>query len=164
MHKHRHLFNILIFLPYLLVLYILQASVCPHISLFGAKPLIIPLAVVGAALFGGRDMGALMGMLMGILLDLSFNNPPIVFMLTLTAAGLVIGYLIEKIIVRGFPSFFILSILTLALCSFVELFAPLFFNGQPAHALFDTAWRQIASSAVFTIPLYYLSRFVAHLT
>lgn len=164
MHKHKHVFNILILLPYLLVLYILQSAVCPRISLFGAKPLIIPLAVVGAALFEGRDAGALMGLIMGLLMDLSFNNPPIVFMLTLTAVGLVTGYLIEKVIVKGFPSYLILSLVALAICSFTELFGPLFFNGQSANALFDTAWRQIASSMIFTIPIYYLSRFVARLS
>ncbi len=164
MGKHKPVFRILIILPYLIALYILQSTVCPHLRLFGAKPLIIPLAAVGWALFGGRDEGAVMGLVMGILMDLSFNRAPILFTVTLTLVGLVSGYLIERVIVRGFPSYLAMSAAALLICALAETARPLLLGGQQFAPMAFMALRQLASSLLFAIPFYYLSRFMARLT
>lgn len=102
-----------------------------------------------------------MGIICGILCDLSFNEPAILFTLVLTFTGLVIGYLSDTVLITGFPSYLILSFICLVIFSFIQMFSPLFFMGQPFMSLFDTAWRQTAASLILTIPMYYITRFIS---
>jgi cell shape-determining protein MreD len=153
--------RIFIILPYLLVLYILQGTVLPHVRFFGMKPLILPLAVVGTALFDGKESGGTMGLFIGMLCDLSFNQPTVLYTLTLTAMGLIIGYLSDTVLITGFPTYLIVSAVSLLFFSFVQMFSLLFFMGQPFVALFDTAWRQTASSLILSLPMYYITRYIS---
>jgi len=159
--KRKTLARILVVAPLLLVTYILQSMVFTHLPIFGAKPLLLPVAVCGVALFDGAAAGGIFGILAGILCDMSFNEPAITFTLLLTAVGVGVGLLSETILVRGFPSFLLVTLGALLVCAFVQMFPLLFFRGVPFSPLLDTGVRQTLSSLVFTIPMYYLSRFVS---
>ena len=159
--RQRALIKILIVVPYMLVLYILQAMVFPYLRIGGAAPLILPLTVSGAALFNGRVPGGVMGIFAGMLCDMSFNQPTIVFTITLAIAGILLGALSDSLLVRGFPSYFLCSVGILVLCTFVQMVPLLFFRQVALAPLLDTAWRQLLYSVVFILPMYYLSRFVS---
>ena len=159
--KRRTVIKILIVVPYMLVLYILQSTVFTHITLFGVKPLIIPLSVVGAALFGGRTTGGVFGIFAGMLLDMSFNQATIQFTIILTLLGIFIGILSDTVLVKGFPSFFVSSLMALIVCSICEIFPRVFFDGLALLPLIDTGIRQTLYSLIFTIPFYYLTRFLS---
>lgn len=153
--------RVLIVVPFLLILYILQGMVFTHMPLWGVKPLLLPLAVAGVALFDGAFVGGIFGIFAGMLCDMSFNQPTIAFTLILTFLGIWLGFLAETLLVRGFPSYLFLSFSTLLICSLGQMFPLMFMHGVPFGPLFDTAIRQILYSLVFAIPMYYLTRFVS---
>lgn len=161
--KRRVAVKIFILGPYLVLLYILQATVFTHISLFGAKPLILPLATVGVALFGGCVEGGVFGLFAGMLMDLACNQPTVEFTLILTFTGLLLGALSDTALVQGFPSFLLSAVLDLVLCSAFQLLILAVVNGAPPMLLLGIALRQCLSSLVFAIPFYYISRFLSRI-
>lgn len=161
--KRRAAIKIFILGPYLVLLYILQAAVFPHISLFGAKPMILPLAAVGVALFGGCAEGGVFGLFAGMLMDLACNQPTVEFTLILTFTGLLLGALSDTALVQGFPSFLLSAVLELALCSAFQVLILTVVNGAPATLLLGIALRQCLSSLIFAIPFYYISRFLSRI-
>lgn len=162
MHKiNRKVFaKIFIVVPFLLILYILQGMIFTHITLWGVKPLLLPLAVAGVALFDGAFAGGVFGIFAGMLCDMSFNEPTIAFTLILTFLGICMGFASETVLIHGFPSYLLLSFCALFVCSLTQMFPLMFFRGVPFISLFDIALRQIIYSLIFTVPMYYLTRFV----
>lgn len=159
--KRRTAVKVLVLGPYLVLLYILQSTVFTRISLFGAKPLILPLAAVGAALFGGRTEGGVFGLFAGMLMDLSCNQPTVEFTLVLTFTGLLLGILSDTALVQGFPSYLLSALIELLVCSAVQVMILTVVNGVSPALLLGTALRQCLSSLVFSVPLYYISRFLS---
>lgn len=149
-----------IVVPFLLILYILQGMVFTHVTLWGVKPLLLPLAVAGISLFDGAFAGGVFGIFAGMLCDMSFNQPTIAFTLILTFLGIFMGLAAETVLVHGFPSYLLLSACALFICSLMQMFPLMFFHGVQFLPLFDTALRQIFYSLIFTVPMYYLTRFV----
>ena len=161
MSRRRTVVRILIFVPYMLVLYILQAMLFPYLKIAGTSPLILPLAVSGAALFNGRVTGGVIGIVAGMLCDMSFNQPTIVFTIFLALAGVVLGALSDTFLVKGFPSYLLCSLGLLVACALVQMFPLLFFRGVSLGPLLTVALWQTIYSVFFTIPMYYLSRFIS---
>jgi cell shape-determining protein MreD len=161
--KTKTVIKLLIIIPYLLLLYILQSMVLPHTSILGVKPLIFPLAVVGVSLFSGRVSGGMMGIICGMLCDLSFNQPTIQFTILLALVGIFFGMLSDTVLVQGFPSYLACSFGALVICSVCQMFQMIFFHGATFSALLDVCIRQTLASLLFTIPLYYSSRFISRL-
>ena len=95
-----------------------------------------------------------------MLCDLSFNQPTIAFTLILTFLGICLGLAADTILVRGFPSYLLLSFCALLICSFAQIFPLMFLYGVPLVSLLNTVLGQIFYSLIFTIPMYYLTRFV----
>lgn len=152
--------RLLIMTPYLLVLYVLQAMVFPRFPVMGAKPLLLPIAVAGTALFGGHVAGGAMGLAAGMLCDLSFNQPTYQFTVVLTLAGLLVGVLSDTVLVQGFPSYLMCAVGMLVVCAVFQVFPMMFFHGAAFAPLLRVALAQTLYSLVFAIPLYYLARFV----
>ncbi len=163
MSRRRTALKILIFVPYMLVLYILQAMLFPYLKIAGTAPLILPLAVSGAALFNGRVTGGVIGIVAGMLCDMSFNQPTIVFTIFLAIAGVILGAFCESVLVRGFPSYLLSSLALLIACAVVQMFPLLFFRGVQLGPLLSVALVQTLYSLLFTIPVYYLARFISRL-
>ena len=161
--KNKRILNILLYVPLLLLVYILQAMVFSRLPVHGAKPLVIPLAVVGIALFGGYIRGGVFGLIAGVLCDVSLNQPAIQFTLLLTAVGLLVGFASDMFLARGFPTFLLCSILTLALSAFAQSFNLLFYYGSDLFSCLETFLVQSVYSLVFALPVYYFSRNISRL-
>ena len=65
MRKRDILFKIILYGLVLLLFYLLQTALFPRLAIGGIKPLILPVAVVGIALYEGSVPGALAGLAAG---------------------------------------------------------------------------------------------------
>lgn len=158
--KNRTLMRALVLTPYLILLYILQSTVFTRLTFFGAKPLLLPLAVVGAALFGGMSEGGVFGLFAGMLMDMACNQATVQFTIVLTLTGLLLGALSDTALVQGFPSFLVSAAAELVVCSAVQVLFLTVLNGATPGAVVGIALDQCASSLLFVIPFYYISRFL----
>ena len=160
--RPRTLITVLLHALLLITLYFFQAAVFPYLPLFGVKPLILPVAVVGVALLEGVVSGGMFGLFAGILCDVSLNQPAIECTVILTVVGLAVGILSETVLAHGFPSYVFAaacSLFALALCQMFGLFV---YSGVSFLPLLTTALRQTLYSLFFTLPLYYLVRLVGY--
>ena len=145
----------------LLLVYILQAFIFARFPIFGAKPLLLPLAVVGVALLEGCIRGGTFGLFAGILCDLSMNQATVQFTLVLTGVGIVVGILSDTVLAKGFPSFALCCVLSLVFCALVQAAAPVFQYGANIFAVADTVLDQTICSLLFVLPVYFLVRFIS---
>ncbi len=159
-NKHRTLVKALILAPYLILLYILQSTVFTRLTLMGEKPLLLPMAVAGIALFLGRVDGGVFGLFAGMLTDLSYNQATVQFTLLLTLMGIFLGILSDTVLVQGFPSFLVSSVLELLLISAFQALSLVVLRGAPLSVTAAVGLRQSVYSLIFAIPVYYVSRFL----
>lgn len=155
----RYLAHLFIMILFLFLSFLLQTTVFSRLRIFGVCPLLLPLAVVGYAMFTGSTNGGIFGIFAGILCDISMNEPAVLFTLTLTAVGLITGWIASTFLVKGFPTFLLCSVCTLMLCAFVQGFSLLAFSGVPVFPLMLTAMRQSLCSLLFAIPIYWAAKF-----
>jgi len=154
----RRLAALLLYVLLLLIAYLLQDSVFSELPIGGAKPLILPVAVVGAAMLGGRVRGGVFGLCAGVLCDVALCRPAVLFTLLLTLAGIAVGALFETVLARGFLSFLLCCAALLLLSAFCQMFGLLFFSGQKLLPLLAAAGYQTLYSLFFTVPVYLLVR------
>ena len=152
-----------LYIPFLLLVFILQAMVFSRITLWGVKPLILPVAVVAAAVYEGAVRGGVFGLCAGVLCDISLDQPAIQFTLLLTVLGVLTGLLFESLLAKGFPSFFFTSAAALLLCAVLQFARLLLREGVPIYYLLETALYQTAYSLLFTVPLYWFTRSLGRL-
>ena len=161
--KYATAVKLLILCPYLILLYILQATVFTRLTLFGVKPMLLPVAVVVIAIFRGRVEGGVFGLFAGMFMDMSYNQPTIEFTLILTLTGILLGALSDTVLVRGFPSYLLCSAAQLLLCSACQILVITVTTSIPVSALLPIAIRQTLYSLILSLPFYYISRFLAHI-
>jgi len=161
--RFRKLLPLLLYFPLLLLVFVLQDTVFSRLPIYGAKPLLIPLSVVGIALFGGYFRGGVFGLFAGILCDISLNQSAIQFTLFLTMVGLAVGFAADTILARGFPTFLLCSFLTLALAAFIQAFDLLFFYNSNPVACWRIFLVQTVYSMLFALPIYYFCRNISRL-
>jgi hypothetical protein len=149
---------LIVHIVFIIGVYILQAMVFVHLPIRGCVPVLLPIAVVGLAIFEGPASGGGYGLLAGMLCDISFNQPALIMTVVLTVLGIVVGILSETILARGFPGYFICCVGGLVLTAFVSIFSLVFFAGVSGASLLGTAINQTVYSAVFTFPLYFIVR------
>lgn len=147
---------------FIFIIYILQALVLTYLPIDGIVPVLLPIAVVGIAMFEGSSSGGGYGLLAGMLCDVSFNQPLILMTVVLTLVGIFVGILSETVMARGFPTFFLCCLAALVLTSFISMFSLLFFSGVDVSALFTVALKQILYSMIFTFPIYFIVRALGH--
>jgi hypothetical protein len=143
---------------FIIIVYIFQSMVFTYISFNGVFPVLLPIAVVGIAMFEGSSRGGGYGLLAGMLCDVAFNQPVIVMTVVLTVVGIVVGVLSETVMARGFPTFFLCCFSALVLTSFVSMFSLVFFSGVDFSALVRTGVLQTLYSIIFTLPFYPIVR------
>lgn len=158
--KNSTLVKILILTPYLILLYILQSTVFTRVTLMGVKPLLLPVAVAGIALFLGRVDGGVFGLFAGMLMDMACNQITAQFTILLTLLGILLGVLSDTVLVQGFPSFLVSSLLGLVLISAYQALSLVVLGGAPLTVTAAIGLRQSLYSLLFTIPVYYISRFL----
>lgn len=145
----------------LLFVFILQSMVFSRLRIMGIAPLILPVCVVGVALFEGASWGGGFGLAAGVFCDLSFTDTTVFFTVLLLIIGTAIGLLSEFVLARGFPSYLLCSVLTLIVVAFFQMFPFLVFSGVSAAALIQVSFAQSLYSLVFALPIYYLARAVS---
>ncbi|MDR1588808.1 MAG: hypothetical protein LBS51_01290 [Oscillospiraceae bacterium] len=155
MKKRFVLVGVLLHVLLLLAAYAVQALIFPYLSPTGIRPVLLPLAVAGVAVFEGGTRGALFGLFAGALCDMSFNQPVMALTVLFTLFGLAAGFLSDIVIARGFPSYIVCCAAALALTAFTQMFAFLFFEGLPISALMRTALLQTLYSLVCAVPIYF---------
>ncbi len=154
----------LILAPYLIILYLLQSTVFTHLQLMGTKPLLLPVAAAGIAFFCGRVEGGVFGLLAGMLMDLSYNQLTVQFTLLMTFLGILVGLLSDTVLAQGFPSYLLSCALELALVSGYQILSQWVLGNAPMALTAPVALRQSLYSLIFSLPLYYLSRFYFRVT
>ncbi|MGE5576945.1 MAG: rod shape-determining protein MreD [Syntrophothermus sp.] len=87
---------------------ILQATVLPHLQIFGIKPDLVSLVVVAFALFRGRYQGAAVGISGGLLIDLLRGDFLGLAALSKGTTGFLLGTMEERV----FNDDFIVPIIT----------------------------------------------------
>ena len=160
----RSFLKMLAYFGFLILLYILQAMVFPYLTIFGVKPLILPVAVMCASLFDGSVRGGVFGLGAGMLCDLSFNQPAIQFTLLLTVLGLTAGYLFNTVMSTGFPAFLICTAAALFICAMVQAFPIMVYQGAEFLPVLRVTAIQTLYSSVFTVPLYYTVRSISRIS
>ena len=148
---------------FLLVVYTLQITMLARIRIEDVSALIIPLAVVGAGLYEGGLWGGLFGLAAGVFCDIAVDNSSFLFTVYLPILGFFIGFLSEYYLAKGFPSYLMCCLGTLALTIFLQFFKFWVFDDVPLRYLWKTAVIQTAYSAIFIIPIYYAVRRLARM-
>ena len=158
MKRRTLIITIILHAALLTVVYAFQGMVFPNLKLFGFVPLLLPVASTGVAVYEGRYTGGIVGIFAGILCDVSFNEPAGVFTILLTVTGLLVGYLADTVLARGFVVFIICCAFVLAVSAFAQLFPLLFFEYVLLQPLIATAVRQTAYSLLFAFPIWFFVR------
>lgn len=157
--KYLNILKILLHAAALLVVYLFQTTVFTQLPILGVKPLLLPVAVACVALHEGTVRGAAFGLFAGILCDAALNQPAVLFTILLTGGGLVIGYLTETVVARGFPSCVLCTAVLLVLCTAAQVVKLLVAGGGMQLAgVWSTALLQSLYSVLFVLPLYYMAR------
>ena len=156
-------FKILAYAVFLFLLYVLQASVFSKLPISGARPVILPLAVVGTAIFEGSVKGGVTGLFAGMLCDISFNQPPVQFTLILTLVGVVIGVACDTLFARGFPTYIIAGAETIVVCALTQAFGPVFLYDFEFSVLRHIMIFQCVYSMLFLLPVYIVVRSISRI-
>ena len=161
MKKQEIVFKIILYVLYLLLFYLLQAALFPRLAIWGVRPLILPVAVVGIALYEGSVPGALAGLAAGFLSDISLADSIAVFTVTLTVAGALTGLLAERFLRRGLPTLALCALILSGLCVFFQVFGLVVFQGVPLAAITHRALGQALYSTLFALPVWALAKAIS---
>ena len=161
MRKRDVIFEILLYALYLLLFYLLQAAVFPRLAIFGVRPLILPVAVVGAALYVGSVPGAFAGLAAGLLCDISLADSIAVFTVALTVIGALTGLVAERFVRRSLPTLLLCALGASVLCAFFQVFGLVVFQAVPIRAVLPRFGGQVLYSMPFAAPAWVLSRAIS---
>ena len=153
-------FVLIAHLLFVFVIYIFQSMVFTFLPINRIVPVLLPIAVVGIAMFEGSSRGGGYGLFAGMLCDVAYNQPVIVMTVVLTVVGILVGILSETVMARGFPTFVLCCLAALMLTSFVSMFSLLFFSGVEIMVLLSIGLKQILYSMIFTVPIYFVARWL----
>lgn len=151
--RHKTVLNIVHHGIFLLILYIIQAEIIPWMGI-GVVPMLIVVAAAGLSHFTDSGRGAVLGLACGVLCDIAFGKATIVYTVTLSIIGLVLGYLGETVLSRGLPSYILSCFGALLVTTFIQMFELLFFDHISLLRLFLTAAVQIVVSLICAVLLY----------
>lgn len=160
--KHETLIRYSLYVPVLILLYVLQSTLFSRLPIMGAKPLIVPIAAICIAVFEGSVRGGVLGLISGILCDMSFNHPPIVFTIAMTVICLAVGLLSDYVLARGFPTFLACCVVSLLVCAYIQM-SGILLSGGAFSALALMALKQLIYSLLFSVPVYYLMRSISRI-
>ncbi len=145
---------------FLIVLYILQAFAFPRLAVWGVKPLLIPVAVIGIGFFSGGIWGGVFGIFAGIFCDTAFHST-VFFTLILPLFGLASGLVSEYMLLPGIISYLISAFLGLIIISFLQTFPLVVFQDTNLFAIGRVTLLQIAYSLILVLVLYYPIRLIS---
>ena len=141
----------------LIVVYVLQGMIFPHLRLYGLVPLLLPVAGTGVAVYEGRNTGGVVGLFSGLLCDISLNEPAGLFTVLLTVTGLIVGALADTVLTRGFATFITCCAGVLVLSAFAQTLGLMLLSVEfvPLQPLIATAIRQTVYSLIYALPIWF---------
>lgn len=158
MNKREWIFLIAMHALLLVVVYVFQGMIFPHVRIFGLIPLLLPIVSTGIAVNEGCHAGGIAGLFAGILCDASFNQPLGVFTVLLTLTGLFIGALVDSVVIRGFIVYIVSCFVVLIISALAQIFPYFVFAEVSDRALFTIALQQTVISIFFAIPIWFFVR------
>lgn len=142
----------------LLLFYLIQVTLLARFHPWGAMPLPLPLLAAAAGLGGGGLWGGCFGLACGIVCDSTMEESSLLFTVLLTVIGFFSGFLGEFVMARGFPSFLILSLVSLAVCTGMQILLFSMRIATPWQVLIVTGAKQLILTLPFLIPAYWIIR------
>jgi len=154
-HNYRLIFKWLLYLLVYAVWVVLQTNVLPFLTLFGARPNMLPVAAAMVAVLEGGVPGALFGVFAGLCCEavMPFH---VIYLIWFFLSGLLIGNLVAALFKKTFVT---AALCGLASLTVLDFFAMLFFFLIPRRAglsaLTPVALSEIACSALLTPFVYW---------
>ena len=142
----------------LLLFHLLQITLLARFRLWGAMPLPMPLLAVAAGLGGGGLWGGCFGLAAGIVCDSAMEESSLLFTVLLTVLGFFSGFLGEFVVARGFPSYLLLSLAGLVICTGMQMLLFYMRIPTPLPVLLVTGGKQLLLTLPFLIPVYWIIR------
>ena len=138
----------------LLIFYLFQVILLARFRIWGVVPLSFPLLAIASGLFGGGIWGGCIGLFAGIVCDSSLGDSVLLFTVLLTVMGFFSGFLGEFVMARGFPSFLLLGLISLVLCTGMQAILFSMLIPTPWKALLRASLKQLLITLPFLIPAY----------
>ncbi len=139
---------------YLILALLLQGVLFSRISIFGAKGMLMPAAVAGAAMYLGGVKGAVFGIFMGIFTDMSFSENTILFTVIFPVIGFLCGFLAEFYINKNFLTFMVLGVLSGIATAVAQMLIAVIGHGAEIFPALVTSLLQVAISLLPMALLY----------
>lgn len=139
----------------LLPVWLLDAYILPRYPLYGASPMLLPLAVAAVAVLEGAYAGTGFGLGVGLLWELSYPGGfgGLVFFLAL--AGMVMGGVSQYALSQSFIGCLICAAGTVGLLELLRIARGMLTNAAPLAALLEAAAPEFLWSVAWT-PLVWL--------
>lgn len=139
----------------LLPVWLLDAYILPRYPLYGASPMLLPLAVAAVAVLGGAYSGTGFGLGVGLLWELAYPGGfgGLVFFLAL--AGMAMGAVSQYALSQSFIGCLICAAGTVGLLELLRVARGLLTNAAPLSALLEAAAPEFLWSVAWT-PLVWL--------
>lgn len=160
MTRQDQLYKWFIYALGLLPVWILDAFLLGRWPMFGAKPLLLPLAVASVAVMEGATAGAGFGLGVGLLWALGYagSNPGMILFLVL--AGMWAGIAAQYALTQGFLGCLLCSAGTLAALEGLHILWGLFSQAAPLAVLLEAAGTELLCSLLWTPLVYLIFRWV----
>lgn len=135
---------------------VLQATVCNRLPVFGAVPVLMPVAVVCVAMMGSAESGAVVGLVGGLMAYLGGDASAFVIPV-LCFAGALSGGLCTIYFTRSLPPALLMAAIALVLCAVPTWALEWYLGHVPLSAAWEILLPELVYSLLYTLPLYWLS-------
>ena len=144
----------------LLPVWLLDAYILPRYPLYGASPMLLPLAAAAVAVLEGAYSGTGFGLGVGLLWELAYPGGfgGLVFFLAL--AGMAMGAVSQYALSQSFPGCFICSAGVVGLLELLRVARGLLTNAAPLSALLEAAAPEFLWSLAWTPLVWLLFRYI----
>ena len=153
--------RVIVYALVFLVLFILQDLLVARITVFGVRAMLIPAAVVAIGLFDGGLWGGLLGLAAGLFSDMGCAEHTVLFTVLFAAAGFFSGVLGKYLLHKGFVSYIVLFVITMAVTTLCQMFPFLFFTDTDTAAVWRTGLIQLLWSIPWAVPVYFPCKSIA---
>lgn len=144
----------------LLPIWVLDAFLLGRYPLFGARPMLLPLAVAAVAVLEGTRAGAGFGLGVGLLWSLGYPSVSGGMVLFLALAGMLSGCAAQYALTQGFVGCLICSAGTLAALEALRLLLGLFTQLAPISVLLEVAGKEFLWTLAWTPVVFLVFRLV----
>lgn len=145
----------IIYAALFIVLFVLQELLVSHITVSGVRALLVPAAVVAIGLYDGGGWGGFTGLAAGFFCDMGYAGQTVLFTVLLAVIGFFCGVLGKYLMHKGFLSYLVLTLLSMAVITFCQMFPFLFFTDTNAAAVYRTGLIQVLYSLVWAVPVFF---------